>query len=437
VTASLIVAGFETYDNSIYRPVQLSGLGWIPGDPLPDQATVEQKYLDGEAVTGDRTRNRSVRIPVWVSGLSALDLAANVNALWQAVTADTFTLQWTPNGGLPVIYDCYHATVTKPNNTYLADQFTVAVMIECQAKPFGRSPDVQSVTVQSTLQIDSFDTAPTGGTLNTTLKAEGTGSSTFTAGTPVSRSFAAKNLSAFSQATVQMYLAGGLPFGGLGVNLTLQLTSAGGSTSFTASGHVNFASQWTLLAIPLSGGTVVSGAGVSLAAVTSYSLTVTFSGGAAATRLIDDLRAGGSGSTIIGPTTHAAVVSVPVSVGAARTPANLTLAPASGTLTAFVLHSPPITQDPNAAILSSLSTASTNQTITVAALNSAFRSRSHRKRTARQSVSRRHSRRPTTPARVLSRSVRSRCRSTTCQATTPRRPTRCRCRSPGPSGTRK
>jgi hypothetical protein len=88
-----------------------------------------------------------VRIPVWVSGISALDLAANVNALWQAVTADTFTVQWTPNGGLPVIYDCYHATVTKPNNTYLADQFTAAVMIECQAKPFGRSPDAQTVAV--------------------------------------------------------------------------------------------------------------------------------------------------------------------------------------------------------------------------------------------------------------------------------------------------
>jgi hypothetical protein len=67
------------------------------------------------------------------------------------------------------------------------------------------------------------------------------------------------------------------------------------------------------------------------------------------------------------------VLAVPVSVGAARTPTNLTLAPASGTITAFVLHSPPVDQDPNVAILSPLSNASTNQTVTIAALNARFR----------------------------------------------------------------
>src|SRR5207245_2915832 len=117
--------------------------------------TVENVYLDGEAVTGERTRNRSMRIPVWVAGINALDLAANVSALWQAVSQDTFTVQWTPDGGLPVIYDCFRATVTRPNNTYLADQGFAPVMIECQAKPFGRSPDAQTVAVSSTLQIDS------------------------------------------------------------------------------------------------------------------------------------------------------------------------------------------------------------------------------------------------------------------------------------------
>jgi hypothetical protein len=383
MTASLIVAGFETYDNSVARPVQLSGLGWIPGDPLPDQATIEQTYLDGEAVTGKRTRNRNMRIPVWVSGISALDLAANVNALWQAVTADTFTVQWTPNGGLPVIYDCYHATVTKPNNTYLADQFVAAVMIECQALPFGRSPDPQTVAVQSTLQIDSFDTAPTGATLNTTTKYEGTGSGQFTSwgyisgginpgstSDTMSRTFTAKDISAYSSVGLRIRADEAATFN----IVTLTLTSASGSTKFTGVLSVA-ANQWGVIYLPLTGGTITAGSGVTLSAVTAWSL-VLFARNQNLTGhvvLVDDLRAAGTAATVIGPTSHGAVLAVPVSVGAARTPANLALTPASGTLTAFVLHSPPIDQDPNVAILSALSNSLTDQTITIAALNSRFR----------------------------------------------------------------
>lgn len=383
MTASLVVAGFETYDPTVQRPYQLSGLGWIAGDPLPDQAEIEKIVLDGEAVTGDRTRNRNVQIPLWVRGNDALDLAANLSALWQAVDKSSFTVEWTPNGGLPVIYDCARATVTRPLNIYLTEQFVAAVMITCSAQPFGRSPDAESVEVSTTLQIDSFATAPTGATLNTTTKYEGTGSAqlAFTysgvginpgsTSAPVSRTFAAKDLSSYANVSMRLYLPG---TGTAAASITLTLSSAGGSTTYPIAATTLKGTKWGVLYIPLTGGTVTSGTGVDLSAVTGYSLRMFVSRTDlhSSYALVDDMRAAGTASALFGPTSHAVALSVPVTVGAARAPANLELTNESD-FTSFLLHSPPADQDPSAQILTALASGSTDQTVTIPALNGNLR----------------------------------------------------------------
>lgn len=379
MTASLIIAGYEVIDNAAAPQWRLATLGWVKGDALPDQAEIVNGILDGESVTGKRTRNRHPRFPLWVTGTSALDLAANVNAIWQAVSEDTFTVQWTPDGGLPVVYDNFHARIVRPNNQYLAGQFVTALMIECDALPFGRSPTAQTAAASTTTQIDSYDTAPTGGTLSTTNKVEGTGSAVVTSGTPVSRSFAAKDLSAASQVTFweQVTKTGsGSQF--YNVAATLTLTSASGSTRYTMTPKwFSVGGVWALLSIPLTGGTVTAGSGVTLSAVTSYSFTLTYAYGTAVgtvgtkTQYIDDLRAVGTALTLTGPTTHAAVLGVPGVLGAARTPVNIALTNAS-TFNTCLLHSPPVTQDDQAQILTALSTAA-DQTVTIAAANAGFR----------------------------------------------------------------
>lgn len=389
---SLILGGLEmlgTATNPEYR----LGQGLDLGAAQPDQATISSILLDGDVLSGDRYRNRQINLSVRVfSNLPSSATIAQIRSalstycdtLAQAVAAKTFTLQWTPDGGLPVIYDCYRGTATRQRTIVGDNQQVTLVTLTFQARPFGRSPVAQTVAVTSTLQVDSFDTAPTGATLNTTTKYEGTGSGQFTSWSysgiginpgstsdTMSRSFAAKDISAYSAVSLRVRADTVATFN----TVTLTLTSASGSTKFTGLLSVA-ANQWAVIYLPLTGGTVTAGTGVTLSAVTAWSLVLfarnqDMTGGHVV--LVDDMRAAGTAATIIGPTSHAAVLAVPVSVGSARTPANLTLASSSGTFAAFMLHSPPPEQDPNVAILTALSNALTDQTVTIATLNAGFR----------------------------------------------------------------
>lgn len=381
MTASLILAGYEMLGGTTNPEYRLAP-GFDFGAGEPDQTTITSLYLDGDTVSSDRTRNRVVTLPITVRGGGAQGVAANVSTLLQAISADTFTMQWTPDGGLPLIFDCYRAVWSRPERSLVKDaQGLTSLLLSFQAKPFGRSPDVQSVTVVASTQIDSFDSAPTGATLSTTNKVEGSGSAVLAGLTgTVSRSFAAKNLSAATQARLwEQVTKTGMGIQTYNVTLTLTLTSAGGSTRYTAqtfAGTVGAA--WSLRAISLANGTVTAGTGVSLAAVTSYSLAYSYAYSTAVgavgtkTQYLDDFEGAGAASTLVGPTTHAAVLAVPVSVGSARTPVNLALSNGSS-IQGFLLHSPPEDQDALAQILTSLSAASADQTITIAALNGNFR----------------------------------------------------------------
>jgi hypothetical protein len=358
------------------------------GVAQPDTAYISSLLLDGDVQTSDVTHSRTVTFTLLVRPASRSDLSVQVNALALALNVrrgTTFPLTWTPNGGLPVIYDCQRATVVPQHSILRDNQLVGYVTVTFLATPFGRSPDVKSIVTATSVQIDSYDTAPTGGTLNTTQKIEGTGAANvtgnrlgstynYTPATPVSRSFAAKDLSAFSNATVQAQAANGAH-----LTLTLTLTSASGSTTYptvTMGWSAPYNTGFQLVAIPLTGGTVTAGTGVTLSAVTSYSLAMTynqynFSPPATATWTIDDLRGIGSSSTLAS-TTRGTLLLVPNVVGSARTPVSLA---ATGTINSLLAHRPPSDQDGNLQILTGITVAASPShpaASTVAAVNSRF-----------------------------------------------------------------
>jgi hypothetical protein len=126
-------------------------------------------------------------LPLNVFGSSRLVMAANVNQLLQVIDAqdgESFTLQYTPSGGLPVIFDCSRGEWSRPKVLTIEGQLVTRVTLSCQAQPFGRSdvPQTIAVTTSSPPQLDSLDsvTAPTNATRDTTNKYEGTSSAAIT-----------------------------------------------------------------------------------------------------------------------------------------------------------------------------------------------------------------------------------------------------------------
>lgn len=356
---SLLVGGFEMLGAVTNPEYRLSRGGFGLGDPEPDTATISSLLLDGDQVTGVRTKNRQVTLAVNVTSpvtVTRSDLTAKIDTLRQAVNAESFTVQWTPAGGLPVMFDCYRATVTRTRSILQDNQLWAQLTLTFQALPFGRSPVAQTIAGATSLQVDSFDTAPTGATLDTTTKFEGTGSAKFTpaslgnfqysnAAAPVSRAFTAKDLSTYPTVSLRVLL--GFSFGA-NLQTVLTLSSASGSSTFqTFMGPTQ--TGWMLPTFNLSNPVATTGGGVDLTAVTGYSLTTSLVGAHPTTGLIhvDDLRA--VNTTALISTTAGQVLLMPAVIGSARTP--VSLAATATSIDAVLLHSPPADQDVNAGIL--------------------------------------------------------------------------------------
>lgn len=377
---SLIVAGFELLGGTTNPEYRLApGFGFGEGDP--DQTTITSLYLDGETVTGNRTGNRHMMLPLTVFTRNGSSLAVNVNALLQAVDAETFIVQWTPDGGLPVLFDAYRAKGVRPRDLRKDAQGQTALTLDFFAKPFGRSAGTLSVTAAAAdTQLDSYATAPSGATLDTSVKFEGTGSAQVTLSSlvvngslrqyftspTVSRTYAsAKNLTGMNAVTMRIRWPAPGP-GALYANLTL-ISAAGNATIKQTKLYNAGATKWALVTFPLTGDLGL----LDVTTVTGYSLLITtspvFGGGTTSQLWVDDQRMRPpSGS--LSSTTHAANLLLPGVVGSARTPVNLALANGS-TFVGFLLHRPPADQDVDAQILTSLSGASADQTVTIAADN--------------------------------------------------------------------
>lgn len=416
---SLLIAGIETIDKSINPDVRvatggasaLEGLDF--GEGVPDQATIASLYLDGDAVIGRRTGNRLMQIPLNIYGTSPMDIATKIDTIRKAVAVDAFPVQWTPAGGLPVIFDCFRATVQRIHNPNKEAAGRGNLLLTFPAKPFGRSPDLQAVTAEGTsTQLDDFDTAPTGATLVTTTKYEGTGSgrATLTNGqfpssgtklgiwahttTPVSRSLGSVDLTDATAVTLRLRWS---PpqikvNGGTAQNwttrlyATLTLTSAAGNVTLprvTVAKLKSGSTAWNRVTFALT-----DVGDLDIAAVTGYSVTletdVTYdhvSSGARAvytfaastsSAYFDDLRWVPPSSALTS-TTHGANLLLPAIVGSARAPVNLELAAADASVfTAFVLHTPPEDQDIDAQILIPLDGGDIDQTVTIDQPNARF-----------------------------------------------------------------
>src|SRR3954468_581900 len=112
MAASLLVAGYEMIGSTTNPEYRLAP-GFDFGSGEPDQATISSLYLDGDAVSGARTKNRTVQLPLSIFGSTAQQVAGYVSTLLQAVSAQTFTVTWTPDGGLPMAIDGFRATWTR------------------------------------------------------------------------------------------------------------------------------------------------------------------------------------------------------------------------------------------------------------------------------------------------------------------------------------
>lgn len=384
---SLLIAGIEVIDQTVNANVRLAG-DFAFGEGTPDQATIGSIYLDGEAIVGERRSNRAMRLPLNFYGTNALDVASRINAMLAAVNVDTFLVQWTPDGGLPVIFDAYRATPTRAQSPNVdAAGGPSSVLLEFPARPFGRSPSVMTIAAAATsTQLDNFDAARTGATLDTGIKFEGTGSNKVTltgvantnggkawvsGGTPLSHSLTPVNLTGINALSFRWRWPA--PGAAATMTGTLVLTSVGGgSATITRSkDFVNGDTNWRLVNFPLTGnlGTL------DITQVNGYSLTFSstliYGGGSSSSIWVDDLREQPSSSAQT-TTTHGAQLLLPTTVGSARAPANLALS-TGGTFGQFLLHSPPADQDPDAGILLALNSTLASQTVTIAAANAVLR----------------------------------------------------------------
>lgn len=391
MTDSLIVGGYELIGATTNPEYRLAP-DWDFGEGEPDTVTISSQFLDGDAVVGDRTANRTIKLPVMVYAASRTDLTSKIDLLRRAVNA-SWALTWTPDQGLPLVFDCFRAKVTRVRDCVRDAMFSADVTIDCPALPFGRSPTQQSITVAARSQLDSFDTAPTtGATLDTTTKIEGTGSAKITANlgahtlytatyapsTPVSRTFAARDYSLYSAVAVQVGY--GTPTNPVGVTLTLTLTSASGSTTYPAvTATFNRTSgTWQIPAVSLAGGTITAGTGVTLTAVTGYSVatsaSVSLPGSSPASTInywLDDAEMVGSAAALT-TTTRGTLLLVPNVIGSARTPVSIA---ATGTINSLLAHRPPADQDANLQILTGVTVAASPShpaATTIAANNAHF-----------------------------------------------------------------
>lgn len=130
------------------------------GDPQTVTAAVQALLLDGERVRRTHVGNRTFTLPLLVIGSSRANLTARVDALLAAVAADTYTLTWTPDGGLPLVFDCFPAQATVRWDVLLEDDFVQQVDLVIPALPYGRSPVslTPSLTLVSTVQLGKLFT---------------------------------------------------------------------------------------------------------------------------------------------------------------------------------------------------------------------------------------------------------------------------------------
>lgn len=372
MTDSLFLAGqFEIAPQGTVSQDYVIVAGYDLGTPVPVTTIVAGMMLDGDRQSGLRTGNKTISLPIVITAPDRVTLSQMTDNLMSACNAPTFTLQWTPDGGMPVVWDCYRATPKITWDERLEEQAggTICqrqVDITCSASPFGKSTIAQSVAAsQVPLLLDEYNTAPTGAYLDSTVSTDpgGTSAQLFPwwgwsngvlqpqSGGTIGRNFAsATDLSAYVKALVWVRHRPGV--GTVTLALTLRLNAGTISVpqwveSSTTALFDHDTATFSPITFPMP-------PAANLTAVVGYQIvTLCIPPPGAnpdyAPVWFDELYALGPTSTRLS-TPHGAVLSIPGILGSARAPANLT-ATAALAGAGMLLHRPPIDQDPNLQIL--------------------------------------------------------------------------------------
>ena len=116
------------------------------GMPQPVIDVLASLGLDGERPMGRRAANRVMTLPLVIMAPDRGTLAAAREALLFAIDADSFEVQWTRDGGMPLVFDCFRAGATTYHYSLVRDNQLVSIMdITFMALPYGRSTDLETL----------------------------------------------------------------------------------------------------------------------------------------------------------------------------------------------------------------------------------------------------------------------------------------------------
>jgi len=132
---------------------QLGG-GYDFGMPQPIVDIIGELVLDGERPFGRRSGNRTFTLPVKITVPATGDPSADIatlsaarETLVQLIDPQTFTLTWTRDGGLPLVFDCFRALPAQVTYALSHDrQLACEIQVSFQALPYGRSDVPQQLT---------------------------------------------------------------------------------------------------------------------------------------------------------------------------------------------------------------------------------------------------------------------------------------------------
>lgn len=363
--------------------------GYDLGSPVPVTATLVGDLLDGDRVSGTRTGNRTLTLPIQITAIDRITLAQLTDQLMQAVNVSTFPLRWWPDGGAPLVWDCYRGTCViqwdqrweGPDGT---PGFQRLVTVTCSAFPFGRSTDRETVSAAAApITLDAMDdSAPTNATVDGTRSFDGGSSAKviaewvvshwgnyYRSPGPVGRTWAGAQIKDLTQGraiTFWVYVNSAAQQEDFEFTLTLGSASTN-STDSTLLREPKLPTQsWRLLSFPIRHPTSSTGPGVDYSKITSYQLTfrdyrqfwASPPGGGAhqnTLRVNLDLMQINPSSSVALITANGALLTVPGVLGSARAPAALEL-DNSVDSSGMLLHRPPSDADPAAVILAPVST---------------------------------------------------------------------------------
>jgi len=269
-------------------------------------ASMVTAMLDGERSTGERDSNRTPQLPIAIKVPNTSNqnadralLAAAREMIVRAVSAHSFTLTFTRDGGLPFVLDCYRASATVVEYDLKREKDRLSLLsLSFTAKPFGRS-DVPTVVEFPTpitgktappgaVSIDDFSTGLPTGNWTQSLIGPGPFSAFWNSGTigigqvaRLSRSgLGPFNLTGLNGLRVdagfgssQFFSSWGLIAAGP-VQFTFTLSDGTHSATVHLTKRVRMSSNtyqpvWQTIRVP-----VPTGGGLNLAAITGYTITV-------------------------------------------------------------------------------------------------------------------------------------------------------------------